>query len=280
MQHKSVLYVVATPIGNLADISERARTILSEVDLIVAEDTRHSRKLLNHYGITAKLLSLHQHNEQSRAPQLIERLQAGESIAMISDAGTPAISDPGYLVVQQVAQAGIDVRPIPGPSSLTAVLSVAGMPADKFQFCGFLPSKATQRQAALQALKLEKHTLVFFEAPHRILAFLDDVSDQFEADRDITIGREVSKYYETYYYGTAASIKQTLQDNPEQMNGEFVVCVAGSTETKSVDTVELERLLKLLLEELPLSGAVKLAAKISGVKRNQVYEIALELSEE
>ena len=280
MTKKGALYVVATPVGNLQDITLRALDVLREVDWVAAEDTRHSRKLLNHFGIQAQYLSLHQHNEQAQAKHIVDYLSEGAKVALISDAGTPAISDPGYLLVRAVTDAGFDVLPIPGASSLVTALSVAGLPADKFVFHGFLPSKATQREAVLKSLVHEIHTLVFFEAPHRILALLTAIDTIFGADRELMVGREMCKFFESYYRGSAAEIQQHLSDHSDEMCGEFVVCLSGASEKASDETVELDPLLNALLAELPLSKAVKLATKISGYKRNIVYERALNMRQD
>jgi 16S rRNA (cytidine1402-2'-O)-methyltransferase len=273
------LWVVATPIGNLEDLSPRAQRILAEVAQVVCEDTRHSGRLLAAFGIRQRLASLHEHNEARVAPGLVERLVTGESMAVISDAGTPLLSDPGYRLVRAAAAAGVTVSPVPGPSALLAALSVAGLPTDRFAFEGFLPAKAAARRARLQALAEESRTLVFFEAGNRVAALLQDAIECLGAAREAVLARELTKLHEQVYRGDLAQLAQLAGSDPDVSRGEMVVLVAGQADARQGDgdRALLQQLLPALLEELPPSRAVKLAAKLSGVPRREVYELALSM---
>ena len=273
-----MLYVVATPLGNLADITYRAVQVLKDVDLIAAEDTRHSRPLLTHYGIETRTISLHEHNEQARARTLTARLLAGESIALISDAGTPVISDPGYRLIAGVRDAGVRVSPVPGPSALIAALSAAGLPTDRFVFEGFLPAKAGARRRRLEGLATETRTLVIYESSHRIEASVADMRDAFGPERRAVIPRELTKAFETLHDDALEALCQWLADDSNHRRGEFVVIVAGATELEEGDAAEVRRVLSLLLRELSPKIAVRLAAQLTGESRNRVYEMALALS--
>ncbi len=276
MTASAVLYIVATPIGNLEDISQRALNVLREVDLIAAEDTRHSQLLLNRYGIKKAICAYHEHNEMQQAEQLLHKLRNGQKIALISDAGTPLISDPGFSLVKLACQAGISVVPIPGPSALLAALCASGLPSDRFYFAGFLPAKAAAREGQLATLKMMTCTLIFYAAPHRILAVLDSMITVFGTQRNAVIARELTKKFETFYYGDLENIKQQLEQKPEQRRGEFVILVQGSEQLKNqTNQTQVEHLLKTLLTELPLKQAVKLAVNITGLSKNKVYEMAL-----
>jgi 16S rRNA (cytidine1402-2'-O)-methyltransferase len=264
------LYVVATPIGNLEDMTHRALKVLADADLVVAEDTRRSRILLAHYGIQRPLQSLHEHNEMERIPALLERLSANQSVALISDAGTPLVSDPGYRLVCETAALGIAVFPVPGPSAVTAALSVAGLPTDRFVFDGFLPAKPVQRRKRLAELRNDPRTLVFFESSHRILASLRDLAHELSAKRQAVLCRELTKRFETVLRGTLEQLVLELENDANQQKGEFVVLVAGSEERSSaVDGLELAR---QLLEFLPASQAARVAARISGSDRRDLYD--------
>lgn len=271
------LFIVATPIGNLEDISLRAIRILSNVSLIAAEDTRHSKKLLNHLKINTPIISLHAHNEKDRIYLLLSHLTKGNDIALISDAGTPLISDPGHNIVYEARKRGFDVIPIPGPCALIAALSVAGLSASRFIFEGFLPTKPGERKVRLKALKDEMRTLVFYESPHRILTLIKDMQAVLGDDRYIVIGRELTKLYETVKAGRLSEIYEWMLENKEQQKGEFVLVIEG---VKNVQKTELLPghldLLKILLEELPLNQAVKLAVKMTGESKNRLYTLALE----
>ena len=273
-----VLYVVATPIGNLEDLSPRARRILAEVQLIAAEDTRHTGALLAHFGIGTPLLSLHEHNEAARTPRLVERLRAGESVALVSDAGTPLISDPGFDLVRAARAAGVTVTPIPGPSAVIAALSVAGLPTDRFVFEGFLPAKSAARRARLETLTTDTRTLVFYEAVHRLKESLADMARIFGEERAALVARELTKLHETLSHGTLAELVAAFDKNSDELKGEVVVLVAGApAEQSSATNIEAERLLRILLEELPVKQAASLAARISGGNKNQLYARAIEI---
>ncbi|MHB8741910.1 MAG: 16S rRNA (cytidine(1402)-2'-O)-methyltransferase [Sulfuricaulis sp.] len=274
------LYVVATPIGNLGDMTPRAVRTLSEVDLIAAEDTRHSGNLLKHFGINIKTEALHEHNERSQVPRLIETLKAGKSIAFITDAGTPLVSDPGFYLVHSARQAGITVSAVPGACAAIAALSVAGLPSDRFVFEGFPPAKSAARQAVYQKLRKETRTLIFYESPHRILESLRDMAAIFGPDREAVLARELTKQFETVRAATLAELNDWVEGDKVQQLGEFVILIHGEprAEQEAVDA-DAERILKILLLELPVSQAAMLAAKITGLKKNRLYEYALTLRE-
>ena len=269
------MYVVATPLGNLGDLSPRAAQTLASVAVIAAEDTRHSRPLLNHYGIRTPLLALHEHNEAAQAARLIERLQQGEDVALISDAGTPAISDPGQRLVAAAQAAGITVAPLPGPCAAIAALSASGLPSARFAFEGFLPAKTAARREALSALKDEPRTLIFYEAPHRLLALLDDVAEVF-GERPLALGKELTKLHEAVIQGDAAGIRAWLLAEPGRERGEFVLVVQGAPES-AAPADDIDALLGRLLAVLPLKQAVTAAVAVSGAPRNRVYRAALAL---
>ena len=267
-----VLYVVATPIGNLDDFSHRAVETLRQVRLVAAEDTRHSAKLLARHGISAELVALHEHNEESQSETLLARLLAGDSLALISDAGTPLLSDPGYRLVSLAHQSGIRVSPVPGPSAVTAALSVCGLPTDRFVFEGFLPAKSSARRGALEKLAAESRTMVFFESGHRIVAALQDLAEIFGAGRRASMCRELTKQYETVLRGSLAELAETVAGNPEQRKGEFVVVVEGGEPDPDEQLARGVELATSLIDHLPASQAAKIAAKVSGATRRAVYE--------
>lgn len=273
----AVLYVVATPIGNLEDISERARRVLREVDLIAAEDTRHSRGLLAHLGVSRPMLSLHEHNERGQVELLLAALAEGRSIALVADAGTPLISDPGYVLVREVRRRGYRVVPIPGPSALICALSVAGLPTSAFVFEGFPPREAAKRLEWLRRFAREPRTLVFYEASHRILDSLRDLVIVMGAGREARLARELTKIYETILDGTLEELVRRLEQDPEQRRGEFVVLVAGAPVESGQDEglQEALRILALLRRQLPMKQALGLTVEITGVKRNRLYREAL-----
>jgi 16S rRNA (cytidine1402-2'-O)-methyltransferase len=272
------LFIVATPIGNLGDISARALDTLRSVAWVAAEDTRHSGRLLQHFGISTRMISYHDFSGGSREDALLEKLKRGESIALISDAGTPLISDPGYGLVVRAREAGIRVIPIPGPSALTAAISVAGLPSDRFIFEGFLAAKQSARHAQLQAVLGEERTLVFYESPHRILASLADMRDVFGGQRQITVCRELSKTFETIKSGTLEETVAWINADSDQQRGEFVLVVRGAAPAEDAGTdTEALRILRLLMEELPLKQAASLTARITGLKKNELYQRALAL---
>ena len=279
MPQPGVLYVVATPIGNLADISARAREVLAAVDVVAAEDTRHSGTLLSHLGIKTQLISLHDHNEAERAPLLVARLQAGESVALISDAGTPLISDPGFDLVRAARAAGITVTPIPGASALVAALSVSGLPTDRFIFEGFLPAKQGARRERLAALSQEPRTLVFYESVHRLKESLEDMAAALGPKRRAVLARELTKLHEGVRDASLKELVGWAGSDPAAAKGEVVVMVAGAAAAESAALdAEAERVLKLLLAELPVKQAAALAAGITGLNKNPLYQRALELS--
>ena len=276
------LYVVATPIGNLDDMSVRALKVLREVTLIAAEDTRHSSRLMQHFGISTPLAACHEHNERDEGSRFITRLLAGDDVALISDAGTPLISDPGYHLVRQARAAGIPVGPVPGACALIAALSAAGLPSDRFIFEGFLPAKAVGRKARLEQVKEEPRTLILYEAPHRILECLQDMEQVFGADRPALLAREITKTFETLKGLPLGELRAFVEADSNQQRGECVVLVAGWTPPEDEDVIgaEARRILDLLLEEMPLKRAAALAAEITGVRKNLLYQVALDKQKE
>ncbi len=267
------LYVVATPIGNLADITYRAVAVLDEVQLIAAEDTRHSARLLHHYGINTPCIALHEYNEREQAAKLVERLDSGVSIALISDAGTPLISDPGFHLVSATRERGLRVIPIPGPSAILAALSVSGLPVDRFCFEGFLPARASARQKRLQMLADETRTLVFYESPHRVCATLQQMKETFGTERQAVIARELTKTFETIHGDTLEKLSAWIAGDSNRRRGEFVLLVRGATKYRSGAGInaEAQRAVEILAAELPSRQAAELAAKITGEKKNRLY---------
>ncbi|KTC60628.1 16S rRNA (cytidine(1402)-2'-O)-methyltransferase [Pseudomonas savastanoi] len=276
------LYVVATPIGNLDDMSVRALKVLREVTLIAAEDTRHSARLMQHFGISTPLAACHEHNERDEGSRFITRLLAGDDVALISDAGTPLISDPGYHLVRQARAAGVPVVPVPGACALIAALSAAGLPSDRFIFEGFLPAKAAGRKAKLERVKEEPRTLIYYEAPHRILECLQDMEQVFGADRQALLAREITKTFETLKGLPLGELRAFVEADSNQQRGECVVLIAGWTPPEDEDVIgeEARRILDLLLAEMPLKRAAALAAEITGVRKNLLYQVALEKQKE
>lgn len=269
----TALYVVATPIGHLDDITARALHILQQVDLIAAEDTRHSRRLLDHYQIKNRLISLHDHNESARAEYIISLLEKGQSVALISDAGTPLISDPGYSLVAKVREAGFAVLPTPGVSALIAALSVAGLPTDRFFFAGFLPAKALARTQTLERLAQQQGTLIFYESPHRLLATLEAMIQTLGGQRQACVAREITKHFETYLTASLAELLEQVLADPNQQKGEFVLLVEGFTgQTADVAWSEACRWLLELKEVMPPSKASALVARMTGVKKKDLYQ--------
>jgi 16S rRNA (cytidine1402-2'-O)-methyltransferase len=276
-----VLYVVATPIGNLADVSQRALDVLAAVNIIAAEDTRHSGRLLQQYQINTKILALHDHNERDRAPDVVARLAQGKSVALISDAGTPLISDPGYHLVRLAREQGFRVVPVPGASAMLAALSAAGLPSDRFGFEGFLPSKGAARKKRLETMAAESRTLIFYEAPHRILDTLADMAEVFGTERHVVIARELTKTFETIRGDAVGALLEWVKSDPDQQKGEMVLLVKGlDVEPGDSNEQEAQRILKIMLEELPLSQASSLAAKITGIRKKPLYQLGLLLSEQ
>ena len=265
------LYVVATPIGNLEDISLRALEVLAAADVVAAEDTRRTRQLLTRHGIDRPLVALHEHNEEKQAPQLVRRVLGGENIALVSDAGTPLLSDPGFRLVRLAADEGVDVVSVPGPSAITAALSVGGLPTDRFAFEGFLPSKSAARRKRLQSLAAEARTLVFFESSHRIQDCLTDMEQVFGADRPAAVCRELTKQFETVLRGTLAAIRETVEQDENQRKGEFVVLVGGNVEPEEGRAAQALELARALKEHVGASQAARIAANIHGASRRDIY---------
>lgn len=272
-----VLYVVATPLGNLDDITRRAVAVLAGADVIAAEDTRHTGRLLAHLGIDTPMLALHEHNERAAAERLLERLRVGEAVALVSDAGTPLISDPGFVLVRACRRAGVAVTPVPGPSALIAALSVAGLPTDRFRFEGFLPRKRQARRSRLADLAGETATLVFYESSHRVLEALDDLVAELGPQRQACIARELTKLHETLLAGELGELGERVRGDPNQRKGEFVLLLAGAADQPDTRTAEVDRQLRTLLRELPVRQAASLVAELTGEKRNRVYRRALAL---
>ncbi|MBH3419345.1 16S rRNA (cytidine(1402)-2'-O)-methyltransferase [Pseudomonas putida] len=272
------LYVVATPIGNLDDMSARALKVLADVALIAAEDTRHSIRLLQHFGIDTPLAACHEHNERDEGGRFLTKLLAGENVALVSDAGTPLISDPGYHLVRQARAAGVNVVPVPGACALIAALSAAGLPSDRFIFEGFLPAKQAGRRVRLDQVKEEPRTLIFYEAPHRILECLEDMELVFGGERPALLARELTKTFETLKGLPLAELRAFVAGDSNQQRGECVVLVGGwsAPEGEQAISAEAQRVLDLLLAELPLKRAAALAAEITGVRKNLLYQLALE----
>ncbi len=278
MSVSGTLYVVATPIGNLEDMTARALRVLREVALIAAEDTRHSMRLLQHFGIDTPLVACHEHNERDQGGRLVERLLAGDSLALISDAGTPLISDPGYHLVRNARAAGVPVVPVPGSCALIAALSAAGLPSDRFIFEGFLPARSSGRRQRLQALLEESRTLIFYEAPHRLLESLEDMRELFGGGRQVVLARELTKAFETIKGAPLDELCAWVAGDANQQRGECVLLVEGWQAPPGEEAVSAEalRVLDLLLAELPLKRAAALAAEITGVRKNLLYQAALE----
>jgi 16S rRNA (cytidine1402-2'-O)-methyltransferase len=275
VKQRGRLLVVATPIGNMGDLSTRAREALEGADLIAAEDTRHTQTLLQIIGISRPMVSLHAYNESHRLPDLLARLESGENIALVSDAGTPLLSDPGYELVSSAARAGVEVLAIPGPSAITTALAVAGLPTTRFCFEGFLPTRERERRTALAKLANETRTLVFFEAPHRIAETLADLATEFGATRQAVVARELTKAHETIYRGTLAELTAQAHGDANFQRGEITLVVHGAPPTEStVDSQLLRRAVDLLSKELPPSRAAAIAAQLTGATRNEAYALA------
>jgi 16S rRNA (cytidine1402-2'-O)-methyltransferase len=266
--------VVATPIGNLGDVTERALQVLGSVDLIAAEDTRHTRRLLAHYGLAARLLSCHEHNEAQVTPGLVERLAAGEDVALVADAGTPLVSDPGFPLVRAVRAAGIRVVPVPGPNAAICALSAAGLPSDRFLFLGFPPRSRDRRRDWLAGVAAEPGTLILYEAANRALPTLEDLASALGGGRPAVLARELTKRFETLLDGTLDALAERVRADADQRRGELVILVEGSRDGPVPDA-EGERVLRILAEQLPLKQAAALAAEITGAKKNRLYELGL-----
>jgi 16S rRNA (cytidine1402-2'-O)-methyltransferase len=275
----ATLYVVSTPIGNLDDITLRAIETLKQVDIVAAEDTRHTRHLLDHFAIATSLLAYHEHNEEKTARQLLSRLEQGQSIALVSDAGTPLIADPGYRLVKAVSEAGFAVVPIPGVSALITALSVAGLATDRFSFEGFLPAKEEARKKRLTSLLREPRTLVFYEAPHRIVASLQSMAEVLGAEREAALARELTKRFETVLRAPLGKLAQQVTSDANQQRGEMVLLLQGNTAQADADSEQVIETLTTLLQELPLKQAAGLASKLTGIKKNRLYQMALSITD-
>ena len=276
---RGTLYVVATPIGNLSDITLRALDVLKTVDVIAAEDTRVTVRLLDRHGIAGKLVAVHEHNERRAAGRIIGMLAEGKSVAVVSDAGTPGIADPGAQVVAAARDAGYAVVPVPGPNAAAALLSVSGFGTSRFLFCGFLPSRAAERRRALAELAAQTATLVFYEAPHRVIECVTDICAAMGGDRDIVFGRELTKMHETVHRCRLDAAVAWLQTDENHQRGEFVLAVQGAPEMQQPDEADADATLGILLDELPLKQAVALAVRLTGGSRNVLYQRALALKE-
>lgn len=283
--NRACLYIVATPIGNLLDLSPRAREVLAAVDVVAAEDTRHTGRLLKHFGINTALFALHEHNERDATTLLLGRLAGGASVALVSDAGTPLVSDPGFRIVQAAHREGIRVSPVPGPSAVVAALSVAGLPTDRYCFEGFLPAKKAARRERLAALRGERRSMVFFVAVHRIAAVLEDLAAAFGASREAFLGRELTKIHEQCVAATLGELQSKSGKGEIASKGEFVVIVAGNPDEERTDAaaataVAADRLLAALVEVLPGRQAATIVADVCGLARNDVYRRMLRLTDE
>ncbi|MFJ9453059.1 MULTISPECIES: 16S rRNA (cytidine(1402)-2'-O)-methyltransferase [unclassified Herbaspirillum] len=276
---ESALYVLATPIGNVCDVTLRALHVLAIADAVACEDTRNTSHLLTRYGISQTLIAAHEHNEREAAEKIIARLQQGQRIALVSDAGTPAVSDPGARIVEAVRAAGLRVVPLPGASAAVTALSASGLVNDAFRFVGFLPNKSKQREHALQKLAGDTATLVFYEAPHRIVETIDALRLAFGPERHVVLGRELTKLFETVHRCPLAEAPAWLAEDANRQRGEFVVLVEGAPAAGDDNDAEAERVLRILLEELPLKQAAGLAAQITGQKKNALYERALQIKD-
>ncbi|HEY8537747.1 MAG TPA: 16S rRNA (cytidine(1402)-2'-O)-methyltransferase [Steroidobacteraceae bacterium] len=274
----STLYVVATPIGNLSDLTPRAREILGAVDLIAAEDTRHTRQLLRAFGLDTPTIAFHEHNEAEKTIEVLGELAKGKSVALVSDAGTPLISDPGFSLVAAARRAGYAAIAVPGACAAIAALSVSGLPTDRFAFEGFLPAKAAARRERLAELANEPRTLVFYEAPHRLVETLEDMARELGADREASISREITKHFETHYAGTLGELAQRAAADADMQRGELVIVVRGARTENQRGSIDTERLLRALLEEVSPAQAAKIAARVTGEKRSELYAAAVAMA--
>jgi len=274
------LYIVATPIGNLGDMTSRAVETLRSVDLIAAEDTRHSARLLQHFGVQTRMTSYHDFSDESRVELLLRTLVDGKSVALISDAGTPLISDPGYRLVSRARESGLRIVPIPGVCAITTALCAAGIPSDRFAFEGFPPAKHTARLKVFQSLQQETRTLVFYESPHRILECVDDMAEGFGGDRAAVIARELTKTFETIHSDTLSNLQVWLREDENQQRGEFVLLIKGAEAAPDEEIpADARRILAVLMTELSVKQAASLASRLTGVKKNLLYALALEHSQ-
>lgn len=274
----AVLYIVPTPIGNLEDITQRSLKVLNEVDLIACEDTRHSHRLLDHYSIKTALTAMHDHNERGKADWLVTQLSEGKDIALISDAGTPLISDPGFHLVNKVRDAGFKVVPLPGACAAIAALSASGLPTDEFRFVGFLPAKSSQRKSSMEALLSETSTLIFYESPHRILNTLEDL-ESVMGDRRIVVARELTKTFETFLCASVSDVIREMKADSNQQRGEMVLLVHGAEKSAKTELADMDVMIKASLKYLGVKQTSSLLSDITGVRKKEIYQRALELSE-
>ena len=275
------LYLVATPIGDMTDITPRALGILSTVDVVAVEDKRRSSRLFSHFGIKTPMISYHDHSEEKQVKKIIDELLCGKSVALISDAGTPLISDPGYKLVNAAKDKSIKVSPVPGPCALIAAISASGLPSDRFIFEGFLPPKSIARITKIQNISADSRTIIFYEAPHRILETLIDMIKVIGPSRKIVLARELTKTYETFISGTLECVLEIIEKDLNQQKGEIVIVLAGADSSEEkIETQDSKRILSVLLEELPLKQAVSLGSKITGIQKNIFYKLALDLKKQ
>ena len=275
------LYIVATPIGNLNDITYRAVETLKSVDLIASEDTRHTQGLLSHFSIEKKQFAVHQHNEKASAQKIIEYLKDGKHIALVSDAGTPNISDPGALIVKEVSAAGFEIIPIPGASAVTTAYSISGMEYTSFHFYGFLPTTSSKKMKVFESLQSQSCPMIFYEAPHRIIKTLNDMAEFFGNQHEIVVARELTKTFESIYRGEISKVKETIESDSNFQKGEFVILVAPiHHEKKELLTADQHRILKILLNHMPTNAAVKLAVEILNINKNYLYDEALKIKKD
>jgi len=274
---EACLYIVATPIGNLGDITQRAVETLNKVDLIAAEDTRHSQRLMSHLGVSTRLLSLHEHNEREKSQTIIDKIKEGQSIALVSDAGTPLISDPGYFLVKLAQEQGVKVVPIPGVSAVVTALSVSGLPSDRFVFEGFLPAKSGNKQKRLDLFKFESRTVIFYESPHRIVDTLEVMLTVFGENRRLVLARELTKTFETIKGDSLGQLCEWVKSDANQQRGEFVLLLEGATDVPEESEVDQDKMLALLIAELPIKKASKIVSEITGANKKDLYQRALEM---
>ncbi len=277
MNTEACLYIVATPIGNLDDITLRAVETLKRVDFVAAEDTRHSQRLMNHLGVTVRLMALHEHNEREKSQALVDKVKDGKSIALVSDAGTPLISDPGYFLVKLAREQGVRVVPIPGVSAVVTALSVSGLPSDRFVFEGFLPAKQGAKTKRLDAFLYESRTVIFYESPHRILDTLEVMSEVYGAERYLVVARELTKTFETIKGGSIGRVREWAESDANQQKGEFVLLLEGAVDAPEVSTTEQDKMLTLLMVEMPIKKACKIVSELVGGNKKELYQRALEI---
>ena len=277
MNIETCLYIVATPIGNLEDITLRAVETLKKVDLIAAEDTRHSQRLMNHLGVSTRLLSLHEHNEREKSQAIIDKVKDGQNIALVSDAGTPLISDPGYYLVKLAQEQGVKVVPIPGVSAVVTALSVSGLPSDRFVFEGFLPAKSGNKQRVLELFKYESRTVIFYESPHRIVDTLESMLTVFGEKRRLVLARELTKTFETIKGESLGLLCEWVKSDANQQRGEFVLLLEGATNRPEESVLDQNKMLALLIAELPIKKASKIVSDMTGANKKDLYQRALEM---